>query len=287
MLGKLFKHDFRALSRVLVPTHLAILAATIIATTGFAYNLRKDISGAIGGLEMLVSTISVVLSVLMVVAIFASVFLVAFIIFQRFYKSFMCDEGYLTFTLPVKTTQLLWSKLLSAGAWMVINSLLLILCVFIFVAFGTSSTSFFNAQAFETLGVFITEMNEVLGSRLVLPIIEFVVFIIISAAYSLLSVYLALIIGGVLSQNHRLLAAIGAYFGINMLVGVITSVVQNVFIIDMVSVRFNVNTPTELFDVLFNALNPYFLVIMAITAVLAVVFFIVSHYLLKNKLNLD
>lgn len=287
MLGKLFKHDFRALSRVLVPTHLAILAATIIATTGFAYNLRKDISGAIGGLEMLVSTISVVLSVLMVMAIFASVFLVAFIIFQRFYKSFMCDEGYLTFTLPVKTTQLLWSKLLSAGAWMVINSLLLILCVFIFVAFGTSSTSFFNAQAFETLGVFITEMNEMLGSRLVLPIIEFVVFIIISAAYSLLSVYLALIIGGVLSQNHRLLAAIGAYFGINMLVGVITSVVQNVFIIDMVSVRFNVNTPTELFDVLFNALNPYFLVIMAITAVLAVVFFIVSHYLLKNKLNLD
>lgn len=287
MLGKLFKHDFRALSRVLVPTHLAILAATIIATTGFAYNLRKDISGAIGGLEMLVSTISVVLSVLMVVAIFASVFLVAFIIFQRFYKSFMCDEGYLTFTLPVKTTQLLWSKLLSAGAWMVINSLLLILCVFIFVAFGTSSTSFFNAQAFETLGVFITEMNEMLGSRLVLPIIEFVVFIIISAAYSLLSVYLALIIGGVLSQNHRLLAAIGAYFGINMLVGVITSVVQNVFIIDMVSVRFNVNTPTELFDVLFNALNPYFLVIMAITAVLAVVFFIVSHYLLKNKLNLE
>ena len=292
MLGKLFKHDFRSLSRVLVPTHLAILAATIIATLGFAFNIRSGYSSFDGSIALQsMRVISALLSGLMMVAIFASVFLVAFIIFQRFYKSFMSDEGYLTFTLPVTTSQLLWSKLLTAGLWTIINSVVLIFCVLIFVAFGTSSISFYNAEAFQELGRFFAEVNINLGSRLVLPIIEFVIFMIIGVAYSILEVYLSLILGGIMCKNHKILAAIGAYFGINIVVGIISSIAQTAFLtrlaLNSAFLNFQANTPGEAFDLLFGAFNPYALFIAAFSAVMAVVFFLVSHYLLKNKLNLE
>lgn len=292
MLGKLFKHDFRSLSRVLVPTHLAILAATIIATLGFAFNIRSGYYSFNSNLALQsLQVISSLLSGLMLAAIFASIFLVAFIIFQHFYKSFMSDEGYLTFTLPVTTSQLLWSKLLTAGLWTIINSVVIAFCILIFVAFGTSSTSFYNAEAFQALGRFIAEMNAALGARLALPIIEFAVLCIIGIAYSLLEVYLSLILGGIMSQKHKILAAIAAYFGINIIVGIISSIAQTVFtagfVRDMAYLNFEANTPAEAFDKVFGMLNPYILFLGALSVVLTVVFFIVSHYLLKNKLNLE
>ena len=43
MLGKLIKQDFKSLSRILFPTQLAILAASIIGTISFAINIRKGV----------------------------------------------------------------------------------------------------------------------------------------------------------------------------------------------------------------------------------------------------
>ena len=292
MLGKLFKHDFHSLSRVLVPTHLAILAATVIATLGFAFNIRSSYSSFDSSVAMQsLHLISALVSGFMLVAIFASVFLVAFIIFQRFYKSFMSDEGYLTFTLPVTTSQLLWSKLLTAGLWTIINAVVITFCILIFVAFGTSDTSFYNAEAFQVLGRAIAEMNAALGSRLVLPIIEFVILMIVGIAYSVLEIYLSLILGGIMSQKHKILAAIAAYFGINIVVGIISSIIQTAFMAQLVTnsafLNFQSNSPIEVFDMMFGAFNPFVLFLGALSLVLAVVFFLVSHYLLKNRLNLE
>lgn len=292
MLGKLFKHDFHSLSRVLVPTHLAILAATVIATLGFAFNIRSNYSSFDSSVAMQsLHLISALVSGFMLVAIFASVFLVAFIIFQRFYKSFMSDEGYLTFTLPVTTSQLLWSKLLTAGLWTIINAVVITFCILIFVAFGTSDTSFYNAEAFQVLGRAIAEMNAALGSRLVLPIIEFVILMIVGIAYSVLEIYLSLILGGIMSQKHKILAAIAAYFGINIVVGIISSIIQTAFMAQLVTnsafLNFQSNSPIEVFDMMFGAFNPFVLFLGALSLVLAVVFFLVSHYLLKNRLNLE
>ena len=293
MLAKLIKHDFRALSKVLVPTHLAILAATIIATIGIAVNTRNSWSGVLENSYTLhvLETIMMFICVLMLIAIFASLILVAFIIFQRFYKSFMCDEGYLSFTLPVTTSQLLWSKLISAAAWIVINMLVVALCAVIFVLFGTSSTQFANTEFFRDFFGFISQANAMLGSKLVLPTIEFIVMMIVSVAYNILEVYLCLIIGGVLSQKHKILAAIGAYFGINMGVGIICSLAQIPMVTRLTNnYTYAPETPmdgVEAFDFVFGAINPYFLLSIGISIVLCIAFFWASHYLLKNKLNLE
>ena len=57
--------------------------------------------------------ISAMASVLIGVAVMASALVTLLLICNHFYRSFLGDEGYLTFTLPVPTSKLIWSKLLT------------------------------------------------------------------------------------------------------------------------------------------------------------------------------
>ena len=80
------------------------------------------------------------LAVVMVLAIIAACFLVFFIICAHFYRNLMTDEGYLTFTLPVKTSEILWSKLITAMLWTIISVVVIGLCVLMFVGLSTAAS---------------------------------------------------------------------------------------------------------------------------------------------------
>ena len=210
MLGKLIKHDFTSLSRVLFPTQLAVLAATILATLGFAFNIRAGFSNIeAGGFMNLLRLLTGFLSGVMMLAIIAASVLVAFIIFQRFYKNLMCSEGYLTFTLPVSTSEILWSKLITAMLWTIISSVVIFICVNIFVLFGTGHSGIVNTEVYNQIGKALHDVNNIIGARIAWPIIEFVLLTVVGMAYSILQIYLALIIGGIVSQKHKILASVG------------------------------------------------------------------------------
>ena len=113
MLSKLIKYDFKALSRVLWPTMAAVVGATLIAALCFLFDSRT-IGNADSGL---IQVIAAILAAIMMLAIIAASFLVFFVICAHFYRNLMTDQGYLTFTLPVKTTEILWSKLITAMLW--------------------------------------------------------------------------------------------------------------------------------------------------------------------------
>ena len=74
-----------------------------------------------------------------VIAVVAGIFIALFIVMQRYYKNFFSDEGYLTFTLPVKTGHLLGSKVISAVLWMLFVLLCTIIGVAIIAIFGSSA----------------------------------------------------------------------------------------------------------------------------------------------------
>jgi len=295
MLGKLIKHDFKSLSRVLIPTNLAVLAATIIMTIGIAFNVKDGINAAIqtGGLGFL-RAITILISVIMGIAIFAALFLVAFIIFQRFYKSFMSDEGYLTFTLPVSTSQLLFSKLITAMLWTIISSVVIFICVNILILFGTESHGIINTEAYSEFSKMIHEAFATFGGRLIWPMIEFVLFMLVGTACSILHVYLALIIGGVVSQKHKILAGIGFYFVINIAVSIISTIAQYIIGDSMVRTMnsfdgkvWGPNDAVEAFNFIISAAQPYYWFYFFFTLAITATFFLLSRYFLKNKLNLE
>ena len=132
MLGKLIKHDFRALSRTLFPLQIGILGGGLVATILSALSIRLSEASWMGAngsnlMKMLLLGASVTVAVLIGVAIMASMFVTLILICYHFYRSFLADEGYLTFTLPVSTSKLLWSKLLTGMFWVLINSV--VVCI--------------------------------------------------------------------------------------------------------------------------------------------------------------
>ena len=291
MLGKLIKHDFKSLSRLLLPVQTVILGATIIATAMFSFNIKSGQSSILTGTGLdILRIISIFMAVLMLMAIIAASVLVAFIIFYRFYKSFMSDEGYLTFTLPVKPSELLWSKLICAVLWILISSVVIFISLNIFILFGTSGTSFVNLAFYKGAAVFISETCHMYGSGLVLPIIEFILMVFVSMVYTILHVYLALIIGGAVARKHKLAAGIGFYFVINIIVGILSSILQFAMMPRMAASLSTMEGQLEggqVLTALISQMQPYVLLSLGMSLVLSVVFFIASNYLIKNKLNLD
>lgn len=295
MLGKLIKHDFKSLSKVLFPTQIAVVGATIIATLGFAFNVRSGYSQAEAfGFMNLIRLLTGFLSAMMLLAIIAASVLVAFMIFQRFYKNLMCDEGYLTFTLPVTTSEILWSKLITATLWTIISSVVIVVCVNIFMLFGTADSGIMNLEVYRQIGKALAAVNETIGARVIWPILEFGLLMLVSTVNKIFQVYLAIIIGGVVSQKHKILASIGFYFVISIAVSMLASIAQ-FFLSGQLfgtAMTFDSNTfagksVLEIYNLILGAAQPYYWFYLVFVAALTAGFFVLSHYLLKNKLNLE
>ena len=286
MLGKLIKHDFKSLSRVLFPTQIAIIGASLLGALGISFSMR--ISGSRPtGLNVLLGMLSSFMSGIMICAIFAASILVAFIIFQRFYKNLMCDEGYLTFTLPVTTSEILWSKLITAILWTLISEVVIFIGVNIFILLCSDGGNFLNFEAYRQLNRDIYEGFKTFGARLILPILEVLLLMIVVIANRILEVYLALVLGSTVTQKHRILASIGFYF---------VSVTALYFVMGSSTVNWNINFDTivpnsaqalQVYDSVMRLVQPIYWFTLALTVAFAAGYFILSHYLLKNKLNLE
>ena len=290
MLSKLIKYDFKALSRVLWPTMAAVAGASLIATLSFLFTEKSYSSANNGGLATMLGGL---LAVVMVLAIIAACFLVFFIICAHFYRNLMTDEGYLTFTLPVKTSEILWSKLITAMLWTIISSVVIGLCVLMFVGLSTAASGN-GRQLFAQISDALRQMFALFNTQSALIVFEAVLCVLVMLAFSILHIYLALVIGGVVSHRHKVLAGIGFYFVISIVVSILTAIAQYYFgssliggINGMGSVIFNPQNEIEAANQLVSAAQPYYWFSIGFTAALDVGCFYLSKYFLEKKLNLE
>ncbi|MEA4870440.1 MAG: hypothetical protein VB062_07360 [Christensenella sp.] len=290
MLKKLFKHDFRALSRTLFPLQIGILGGGLVATLLSALSIRlagSSWAGANGSslLRGLIMAITVTSAVLIGVAIMASLMVTLIFICYHFYRSFLSDEGYLTFTLPVKTRDLLWSKLLSGMLWMLINGVVVMVALLIYSVFGTTTNTLINTEVLNAFRTFFTDLLPQAAQYISIPlmIVECVVVGILALAAQLLQVYFAIIIGGQVAKKHRILAAIGMYLLINMGVGIISSVFMSLVTFGEGAMRIALNSAQEVGTFMTTIFGWY----GVLFAGLSVLFFLVSKSILKKNLNLQ
>ena len=124
MLGKLLKYDFRAMWKQFSVIWLAALVIALINRFTLPFN-RKGGLGAENEL-LAVITITVFIGVMCAMFVVAMVF-----VLTRFYRGLLGDEGYLMHTLPVKTWQLVLSKLLCAIVVTTVNVVVSILAMFL------------------------------------------------------------------------------------------------------------------------------------------------------------
>ena len=289
MLKKLMKHDFRALSRTLFPLQIGVLGGGLLATLLTALTIRLGENSANAGgsamLRALIMGVSASASVLIGVAIMASALVTLLLICYHFYRSFLADEGYLTFTLPVSTSKLIWSKLLTGMFWSLINAVVIMVTLLIFAVFGTTSTSIANMDVLHAIRMFFTEILPQASQYVNVPLmaVEIVVIGILGFAAQMLEIYFAIVVGGQVAKKHRILAAIGMYLLINMGVGIITTAFMSLVTFGEGISSLALNTVQEVSTFMTSAFGWY----GVLFAGLAVLFFFLIRSIFKKNLNLQ
>ena len=98
MTGKLMKYEMRSMLRTFLPLWGAILVVALLNRCTLQIESLRDWLGGVPAILMMVLYVIAIIAI----AIVALVFMI-----QRFYNGMLKDEGYLMFTLPVKTSQLI------------------------------------------------------------------------------------------------------------------------------------------------------------------------------------
>ena len=114
MLCKILKYDFRAMWKQFSIIWLAALVIALINRFTLPFQQADSTVGE-GSPLLAMITISVFVGVMCAMFVVALIF-----VLTRFYQGLLGNEGYLMHTLPVKTWQLVLSKLICAVAAIVI-----------------------------------------------------------------------------------------------------------------------------------------------------------------------
>lgn len=215
MLGKLIKYDIKASAPTLGICYLAVLVLSLLMA-----GLVKALGGIGGGVEfsLPVNIAIIFTTVLWAVSLAGAAIAALVTVLRRFYRNLMGDEGYLTLTLPVRASTHMCAK--------TVSGLLILLSGMLMIAVGVLIPAAVAVGMEAEIGEIVLFLRKGL-SQVWEELIRglgtlYLVNQALSAVSGLLFAYLALCIGQ-LCQQHRILAAIGAYIGIGILEGILQS----------------------------------------------------------------
>ncbi|TWT12165.1 hypothetical protein [Streptococcus sp. sy004] len=170
-----------------------------------------------------------------------------FIICRRFSQDMFGRQAYLTLTLPVSTHQILMSKVLVALLWSCFNA------VVVFIGIGLSF-ELFDISTWTLLWGQISSVNWTVS------LIQW----LLAMSREILTIYLAIAIGH-LFRNRQILISFLAYFLILVLTAIINKFLE-IAILDTTS---------------------YWVVMTLFTVVCIGIYYGMTYFIIKNRLNLQ
>ncbi len=274
MLKNLIKHEWRATWKV--PTALIGLNLFCAVAAGATFALPIWESEWIG---LPISGMMVIM--LFYFAMIGSSLGISIYMAVRYYKNMYTDEGYLTHTLPVTARQLLLTKVINMSVWSLISMVAILVGIFIFgtmmIAFLAPDGTTLAMAATEVLGVL--DDPEMKGWQL-FAVLMFL-FLFISAFSGALMVIGSVNIGQ-LVRKHRILGAVGAYFGIYTVIQIIVTIIMFPMMIGVAFAADNMETVS-----IFDLYNPMYGSMAAVFLVVSIALYFISEYLLRKKLELE
>ncbi len=274
MLGKLIKHDLSAQRRLLIPLTLAIIAASLLCAGALRYIVYVFSSESPSDLAVMSASSLIMYVFLNAIAVIAYPTVVTILIMVHFYRNLYTDEGYLTFTLPVRTGSILLSKFLTAVLWNIISSAVVLGCFSFVVTFGTATDTVVNTEAFTAMSDIVSFFGDMFGASPILYLVELAA----TSLYMTVILFLAITIGSIIAKKHKVLASIGLYYAISIATSLVTNIVG---IFMMIPALFG---DAETMFVSTVTVQP--LVDSIIYIGFAAAAYILTGSLMKNKLNL-
>ena len=134
-------------------------------------------------------------------------------VYMRYYKNFFTDEGYLTFTLPVKRIDLLNSKILSAFITNAATSAVIALDVAIIFSIGVDPKILLHAfdGINDLAGILFGNGAERIPSVILYPITA-IALAMLTSLFSILAIFACITFASVITKKNKVLAAIGIYY---------------------------------------------------------------------------
>ena len=261
MFAKLLKHEFNAVRKSFFPLCIAALLSAVV---GYFLML-------IATSQIEIKTNAVLESLARILQGSIYLFLFIFVIgctiylYYRFYKTKFTDEGYLTFTLPASTHQILLSSILNMIIWFAIIIAVFFVCLFLLTAPIIASI--------EDLFYYIQAPTE--SSRLT-PVEKLVTTLhaVCSLSYGLILPLFSITLGSLLAKKHKLLAA----FGIGYLINMGISFISSIFMI------YEISSDTWIYGEYYFSISTIITSLLCLA--LAVAGYFIMHHIVKHKLNI-
>nr|WP_298877249.1 hypothetical protein [uncultured Mogibacterium sp.] len=261
MLGKLIKYEFKSLVHDLGVLYAVWLTLSILVSTLPKVLTRtpdfmvKLLNGA-----WLISLIAALVMTLVV------------IIDRRFYKNFYGIEGYFTLSLPIKASTHIWSKVITTTVWMVLT------CFVGMISMMIVSAAEDGFKGFQNIAVTINE-NPAQSREVIILLLELLILGIIYISRFVVKLLTCINISVQFSRFKTLIQGV-LFVAITAL-----EIYVMIYVIGKLSGKFVLNF--VIFEDKLRIAVYGLGVLILIQAAEFAIYFLVSNYLMKNRLNLE
>ncbi len=276
MLKKLLSYDFKAIFKYWwIGALTTLVLSGVGAGCGTILKTEKELPPSV----IIFATIGMVLVVL---SIFAFIIFAELLVYVRFYKHLFTDEGYLTFTLPVKRHQILSSKLISGFVCGLLTFIVAAADAAIIILTTFRKDIFYDGW-YNDLVAFIKEMVAESGIPYLTAFFgQLLIICLLVLILGVLFTYLCITFAGAISKKSKLASAILIYYAASS----VSSIFMYMFyffgvgsLVDWINALPNENIQDTLLLVIM-------LFIILILSTLCTVAYTFNYRLLDRKLNL-
>ena len=287
MLKQLLKYEFKATKRLYFGLYLALALLSVVLGVTFRQEHALAHSTSFQNLEVILMMVYV--SVILAIAVLCFVNTV-----QRFCRNLLGREGYLMHTLPVTETQLILSKLLTSMVWVLCSGLVGVVCITVMVSIGVLDAEVLGTLSWDRWKQLWQMLYEELGPEFWVAMVWTILINLARLASLILCVYAACMIA---HQFKKQTMAVGilAFIGMNIVENQMDKLLGTndaTLFVDVTYKLVDVSNGSEGVPVMHYITAAFgqgasCLFCFVFTAAIAAVYFFLTRWLMKHKLNLE
>lgn len=279
MLKKLIKSEWKDTWAVGTVCSIVVVGLAIIGMIIFSMDIWRGNSRMNDVMEGFTATMISFYFMMLVFGIIGVVLVVRYFFFYRYYKNLFTDHGYLMNTLPVKSTDLIFSKLIVGVIWQFLIWIVVAVSIFgMILAMAANVGEIRISDFWDALKEFFEALHRLFRDEDFMEFLPFFICYMLAAVFwpiaELLLMYAAVGIGQ-LSKKRKFLVAVFILIGFNM----VKSLAVNMISIPIVLV--SENLPSQF------TMNLLAVIWLVITIGMIIGLYFANKYFLEKKLNLE
>ncbi len=287
MLKQLLKYEFKATKRLYFGLYLALALLSVVLGVTFRQEHALAHSTSFQNLQVILMIVYV--SVILAIAVLCFVNTI-----QRFYQNLLGREGYLMHTLPVTETQLILSKLLTSMVWVLCSGLVGVVCITVMVSIGVLDAEVLGTLSWDRWKQLWGMLYEELGPEFWVAMAWTILINLARLASLILCVYAACMIAHQF-KKQAMAAGILAFIGMNIVENQMDKLLGTndaALFVDVTYKLVDVSNGSEGAPVMHYMTAAFgqgasCLFCFVFTAAIAAVYFFLTRWLMKHKLNLE